>query len=198
MMTDFLQTQKASLRQKVLEKRRKLSFSQKKLWDEQIAETFFKSFDLSGFDCVLCYNSLSQEVDTSIIAKQLMQNGKKLFFPKTFVDGGMEFFEVTDETRFVKGFKGVFEPVGDTCRYENESALCIVPGLCFSEFGSRLGYGAGYYDRFLSGKNIKKVALSYNCFIFSEVPCSQHDVRMNHIITEHGAINCAEKSGGKR
>lgn len=191
-MTDNLQKEKASLRKTALERRKEISKEQKALWDKTICEHFFESFDLTDVKRALCYNSLPLEVDTSKIAKRLLEKGVKLYFPKTDENGNMEFYEVCEDTRFVEGFKGVREPDGKTEKFSGDDGLCIVPGLCFEKNGKRLGYGAGFYDRFLSCKKLKKIALAYDCFTETEVPCSQNDVRMDYIITERGVITCAE------
>ena len=197
-MTKSLLEEKAVLRHWALEKRKSISATDKKDYDAKIMNNLFGFFDLSEYDCVLCYNSLPQEVDTDGIADELFKRGIKLYYPKTFSGGRMVFFECNANTELVEGFMGVLEPNGDTVKFDGENALCIVPGLCFSKSGQRLGYGAGFYDRFLEEKNVKKIALAYGCFIVDEVPCSPQDVRMDHIITQHGVIDCAEKSGGKR
>ena len=182
----------------MIEKRKSISASDKRDHDTKILNNLLDFFDLSEYDCVLCYNSLSQEVDTSMIAVELLKRGTKIYYPKTFEGGRMEFFECNSETKLIEGFMGVREPIGNTKKYDGEKALCIVPGLCFSRSGQRLGYGAGFYDRFLDGKDMKKIALAYGCFIMDEVPCSELDVRMDHIITQHGVIDCADNSGGKK
>lgn len=190
-MTCDIDLKKASLRKTVLEKRRSIPKDQKDLWDERICELLFSSFDFSN-TCVLCYNSLTQEVDTRRISKTLLEKGVKLYYPKTSDDSRMDFFEYNESTRLTCGFMGVREPDGETEIFSGGSAICIVPGLCFSKSGGRLGYGAGFYDRFLEGKDLTKIALSYECFIIDDVPCSQFDARMDYIITQNGVIDCAD------
>lgn len=190
-MTYELDLKKASLRKTVLEKRRSIPKDQKDLWDEKICELLFSSFDFSS-SCVLCYNSLPREVDTRRISKTLLEKGVKLYYPKTSDDSRMDFFEYNESTKLNRGFLGVSEPDGETGMFSGGSAICIVPGLCFSKSGGRLGYGAGFYDRFLEGKDLTKIALSYECFIIDDVPCSQFDARMDYIITQNGVIDCAD------
>lgn len=197
-MTDDIYSNKATERKSVIEKRSKISLQQKKLWDKKIYENFFNSSLYEKFSCVLCYRSLPGEVDTVGIADILLEKGKRVFLPKTFSGGRMDFYEIGKNVKLVCGYMGVYEPQGDTDVFKEKTALCIVPGLCFSESGDRLGYGAGFYDRFLENKNLITVALSYSCFVKKQVPCSQHDVKMDYIITQDGVINCAEKSGGRR
>lgn len=191
-MTNNLKNEKSSLRRLIIEKRKKLLPGDKRAWDEKICENLFSFFDFSKAGCVLCYNSLSQEVDTKEIARKLLEKGVRLYFPKTLDGGRMEFFEVKKDSKLEKGFMGVLEPDSTTERFEGEDAICIVPGLCFGKKGERLGYGAGYYDRYLDGKTMKKIALAYDCFISDEVPCSLHDIRMDYIITQNGVTDCAE------
>ena len=193
-MTDDISSKKAAERKRIIEQRKKISPIKKKQWDEQICKNFFELSGFEGYSCILCYRSLPGEVDTVGIADMLIEKGKRLFLPKTYSDGKMVFYEVGKDTKLVCGNMGVYEPMGDTEIFEGESALCVVPGLCFDKNGARLGYGAGFYDRYLYGRDLKKTALAYGCFIKPQVLHSQYDVRMDSIITQYGIIDCAEKS----
>ena len=191
-MINNIQAQKTLLRKQIIEKRREISLSQKQLWDSKIFKNFLDFTDVNNTLQFAVYNSLSGEVDTKSIINYLIENGKKVYLPKTFQDGKMEFYFVDKSTKLTKSEFGTFEPAGDTERFEGENAVCIVPGLCFTKDGKRLGYGAGYYDRFLENKNLLKIAFAYSCFILQDVPCSQHDIKIDYIINEDGVINCAE------
>jgi 5-formyltetrahydrofolate cyclo-ligase len=88
-----------------------------------------------------------------------------------------------------KGYFGIDEPV-TTELADDKEALIIVPGVAFDERGFRVGYGKGYYDRFLNKhSDYTKIALAYEMQILTEIPNDEYDVAMNRIITEERIIN---------
>lgn len=163
--------------------------------DRQIAERLLSHEKLKNARTVLLYASFGSEADTWHIAEKLLEKGTVLAYPKCRKDGIMKFHVIDSLARLRdgrRGMYGIYEPdemlpqpvlSGDT--------VCIVPGLAFTENGGRLGYGGGYYDRFLAGLHeIYKIALSYEAILTDELPLLPHDLRVDSIVTEERTVLC--------
>ena len=121
------------------------------------------------------YYPQNQEVRLLPILARAMAEGKKVALPK-ITGGKMAFFYVTDLTQVAPGFGDIPEPP-DTCPAEDKTALVILPGLAFDRAGRRLGYGGGFYDRFLALEpGHPTVALCYDFQVVPEVPAEAHDL----------------------
>ena len=129
---------------------------------------------------IALYNSMIDEVDTSKIIKKSLVN-KVVLLPK-IINDKMVFVEINQGTLFKKSIFGVNEPIGR--EYHGKIDLIIVPGLAFEKNGIRLGYGKGYYDKFLENKDIYKIGICFSKQMYSAIPSEKHDILMNLIITE--------------
>ena len=179
-------------RKTILEKRQQLSHSDKAACDKIINANIYKLFseDFHRSKAVLCYYPLKDEVNLIDTYEELLSDGYALFFPKTYPDGSMEFYRVKDLlTQLTEGAFHVMEPVDfsekyDYSTYEYNQTFMIAPGLIFDESCHRMGFGKGFYDRFLSDKNgIIKCAVAYDFQILPEIPMNPWDVPMDIIIT---------------
>lgn len=144
-------------------------------------------------DIILVYNSMPEEINTEKIVKSAFKDGKTVALPKIFSkvkDGGvMEFIKITPFTKYeIKN--GILEPAsGDILEPENcsDNIEMLLPGLCFDKRGNRLGYGGGYYDRYLSRflkKQFHKTAATLSYQIFDSLPVDNGDIPVDMIITE--------------
>lgn len=142
-------------------------------------------------ETVLVYASYKSEVNTDDIVKKALLDGKKVGFPKCEIIDGVpviNFYEVTNLCQLTEGYKGILEP---DLEYYNlkeidyVADLCIVPGVSFDKKGNRMGYGKGFYDRFLS-KNMSRlnIALAFELQIVEKIPTNEFDIAMDMIITE--------------
>ena len=105
----------------------------------------------------------------------------------------MEAVKIVDLTNLKEDKYGILEPTKDIeAMNKNELDLVIMPGLAFDTNGGRLGYGGGYYDKYLQkiAGNLSKVALAYDFQIVQEVPKEEHDIKVDYIITEKREIEC--------
>ena len=141
-------------------------------------------------DTVLCYYSVKGEPDVLPIAKYALNLGKKVAFPISHIEDRMLTFHiVTSLSELTEGAYGIPEPnVKAPAPTVSKNTVCIVPALAFDKNGKRLGYGGGYYDRFLSTFDGVAIGLAYNCFIAQELPTDEYDATMDIIITEKGEI----------
>lgn len=110
-------------------------------------------------DIVLSYVSFRSEVSTEKINEWILEDGKQLFLPRTYADRHcIEFYRVTDLSLLSAGYQGIPEPVESELHLpalesriaSGENVLMLMPGVAFDEKGNRIGYGGGYYDRYLS------------------------------------------------
>lgn len=176
---------KKELRAAFSEKRRMITDKTEK--DNAICSAFLNSDIYNSADEILCYCSFGSEIDTSKIIETALNDGKKLYLPKcTDKNGSMTFYLVSDIRNLVKGTFGISEPDTEKCSpaFEFHNAVCVVPGLSFDRNGHRLGYGKGYYDRFLEKFTIKSAGLCYNDLISSSLPAEKYDLPVDYIFTE--------------
>lgn len=131
-------------------------------------------------DTILLYASLNNEVNTFKMIEYFL-NFKKVALPKVNGDN-MEFYYVNSIRELRKGKFNILEPTSNNkANYDN--CVCIVPGVCFDKNGYRVGYGKGYYDRFLANKNIYKVGVCFKeCFI-ENIPCDKYDIKVDLIVS---------------
>lgn len=155
------------------------------------------SDSLVNFDCflkaetILLYSSLKDEVSTEKIFKTCLEMKKTVAFPVCLDrDGTMEFFIVKSEAELERGMYNILSPKSDCKKLEpNGKCLCIVPGVAFDKRGYRLGYGKGYYDRFLDSFNAVSVGLCFDSLVRDTLPVNEYDKRVNYLITDKKIYN---------
>ena len=129
---------------------------------------------------IAIYNSMNEECSTKIlIDKALLE--KIVLLPK-IEDDEMFFVRIRENTKYIKSKFKVMEPLGEI--YNNDIDLIIVPGVSFDESFNRLGYGKGYYDKFLKNKNIFKLGICFEEQLVSNLPIDEWDIKVDMIITE--------------
>ena len=179
--------------------RAKLEKSNKEELDLKLAERFLTSEQYIGCRVLFAYVSTPIEVDTSVIISSALADGKKVAVPKCDRDGNMEFYYITELSQLRKGMFSIMEPDVECCKkvknYDN--AVCLVPALSYDKSGSRLGFGKGCYDRFLSDFSGKKVGLIYECCICDVLPTESHDLPVDAVITEKEIYSINKNSQAK-
>ncbi len=167
-----MQEVKRSLRKQLIAQRRAMHPETREIADENIFLQLIPS--LKASDIVLTYVSTEIEVDTRRVMKYCIDNGIRVAVP---VSGDTElmFYEIHSFSDLRIGRYNILEPVDRAAEIEvSENSLCIVPALCADGSGLRLGYGKGYYDRFLSGFGGTSVIICYSDFKMA-VPTEPHD-----------------------
>lgn len=184
-----MKAKKAEIRKKVLLQRNELSGEERRkasfLLTERILghQWYYLSEVLLGF---VPYGS---EIDVMEILQDALQKGKKLYLPKVEGDD-MEFYLVESLADLEEGYKGIMEPKGDTpCfAYEENTAdkvLMLMPGAAFDGTRNRIGYGKGYYDRYLQDKEslqLRTIAVGFQCQMVEEIPSEEFDIRPYQVI----------------
>ena len=134
---------------------------------------------------VLLYWSVDSEVSTHKMIDKVLSDGKRLALPKCIdSNGNMLFYFVRSYDDIIDGMYGIKEPVeNELYTNSDEPTLCIVPGLCYTRDGYRLGYGKGYYDRFLEKFSGATVGLCYDECLVESLPIDEYDKKVDFIIT---------------
>lgn len=126
------------------------------------------------------------EVNTYPIIRRAWLEGKTVAVPKCFPEANvMHFYELKEFTQLENVFRDLYEPNPHVTTQvsPNEIGCLIVPGLAFTKNGYRLGFGGGYYDRYLVQYNGPTVSLAFDCQIIQEIPKETHDLPVSKIIT---------------
>ena len=130
---------------------------------------------------IAIYKSMEDEVDTNYLINESLKE-KTILLPR-IIDKEMVFIKINKNTKYSKSNFGVMEPIGNS--YHSNIDLIIVPGVGFDNFFNRLGFGMGYYDKYLSKSNIYKIGLCFSEQMVSSLPTQKHDIKMDMIITEN-------------
>ena len=129
---------------------------------------------------IALYNSLKDEVDTSLLIEEALK--EKIVLLPRIINNKMIFVKIDSNTKYYKSNIGVIEPEGKA--YLESIDLIIVPGLSFDRNRNRLGFGMGYYDKYLTNRNIYKIGICFDEQIVDLVPHEKHDIKMDMIITK--------------
>lgn len=136
-------------------------------------------------DRIYTYVSMDNEIDTIMLIDYSLSLEKRVFVPR--VSGrDMEFYEISDISELSPGYMGIYEPDinGREPDYSRTGFMCM-PGLAFDKSHNRIGYGGGFYDRYLSVENkLYKAALAYEAQLLESIPAQDGDVRPDMIVTE--------------
>lgn len=161
---------------------------------EKIAEYFLESDIYKNADTVLMYLSINREVRTRALVDRILSDGKRLALPVCFDDGKMTFKYITSRESLVKGKFSAPEP-DDTCEeyHGGVPTVCVIPAIAFDRRGYRLGYGKGYYDRYLSRFDVVRVGFSFDELLVDSLPHGRFDAACDAVITEKGVYLTGEK-----
>ena len=180
---------KEQIRKRIIQIRNQMTSEEVAHKSSLIAQKVLKTPEYEEADNILLYADYRHEVMTREIFDDAVLRKKKVFFPKSNDDGTMNFYQVVSVKQLESGYKGIKEPVVDE-RYlyrflRNEDTLIIVPGVGFDTKGYRVGYGKGFYDRFLQDKRqVTAIGLCFSNQVIEEIPHDVYDIRMDKIITE--------------
>lgn len=179
---------KKQLRKAMQQRRATLSTEEQQRRSLQITKQLFQSalYDKNIRICI--YQAFRNEVSCDTIMHESWKCGKEVFVPVTDErNKTMEFYRVTEQTQWRSGAYGIMEPVLEAAAKPlTEPALILMPGLVFDRNKHRIGYGGGYYDKYLAVHPIHvTAALCYDFQIVSEdLPYEEHDILPDYIITE--------------
>lgn len=181
---------KSKLRKEFKKRRSELTDKAEK--SLKICNSFLNSDTYKNAKIILCYSSFSDEVSTDLIIKKSLADGKITALPRCIdKNGSMKYFIINSFDDLKTGSFGISEPDAKCTELDTFSeSVCIVPALSFDCKGYRLGYGKGYYDRFLENYIGFSVGLCYNDLISDCLPVNEFDRRVDAVITEIDKFIC--------
>jgi 5-formyltetrahydrofolate cyclo-ligase len=136
----------------------------------------------------LClYMPIRNEVDVRLLLEPAWTDGKQVYLPKVLPDDYMEFYSYNESTALISGAYNILEPDSKEILVPDSDTLIIMPGAVFSKDNKRIGYGGGYYDRYLAKHpECKTIAVAYDFQILEHIPYEEHDVCPDVV------INCTQ------
>lgn len=173
---------KQALRAQIREKKRAMTEEEIVSRSMALTEKFLSTDAYRQAKTVYGYLSYNQEVRTGPLLAQVLKDGKAVAVPKVCGEE-MRFILMTDLDAVAKGYAGIPEPIADGPIAQDPTALVLMPGLAFDRQGRRLGYGGGFYDKFLAAEpNHPKIALCYDFQLLPALETDSHDIPVDLVI----------------
>ena len=178
---------KSELRKQVLQEMKALSQEQKQAMDQALTDQFLKHPFCQEAKVIATYLSFPHEFQTQELIEQALKDGKKVLIPKTYPKGRMDFV-VYDSQQLVKTSFGLLEPQGNLEVVDaSQIDLIHVPGLVFTTEGYRIGYGGGYYDRYLEHFTGHTLSAVYSSQVQDFIP-ENHDISVQEVLIDEGNL----------
>ena len=184
------------MRKEILQKRKSMHNDDVISKSNQVAKHLFNTDFYKKSKCIMAYIDFRNEVKTEWIIKNSLSSKKDIIIPISVVETkNLILSKLQDyDSELEPGAYGILEPKKQFIRESSPDSidLILIPGVAFDKRGYRIGYGAGYYDRFLNkiDNSVPKVALAFNLQLVPHVFEGKYDVAVDYIITEDGIINC--------
>jgi 5-formyltetrahydrofolate cyclo-ligase len=194
--SEVIYLEKKIMRREVLTKRAKLGDNGNISLSKEIVNTLMDSRFYKDAKTIMIFISFGSEINTHEFIKIGINEGKNIAVPVTFKEERiMKPSIIKNFDELEPGYYNILTPKQEFIRYidPSEIDLVIVPGAVFDREGYRVGYGGGYYDKFLSSKirkDISKIAIAFDLQIVDKVPREEHDISVDYIITEKEIIKC--------
>ena len=182
---DMIKKQKKELRKVIKERIALLSADECRASDALLYKRVLALPEFKKANTIFCYVGAQGEINTLPLLQEILAAKKTLVVPKCISKGVMEAYPIHDLSKLQLGKYGILEPIpsGPAINPVNID-LCFVPCLTCSKDGKRLGYGGGYYDRYLTQANFFKIALCRTSLLVEDLPVEEHDVKMDLVITD--------------
>ena len=175
---------KKALRREIGAKKRAMSAEEIERASARLAEKFFQTELYRQAKAIYGYLSYNQEVRTEPILRRAQADGKRVAVPKVYGEE-MRFLWLDDLKQVAPGAYGIPEPIADEPVAMDKTALVLMPGLAFDPEGHRLGYGGGFYDRYLADQpNHPLVALCYNFQLLDHLETEAHDIPVDLVVCD--------------
>jgi 5-formyltetrahydrofolate cyclo-ligase len=189
---------KKAIRKELLEKRDRIPKELKGTKDIAIKHRLLRLPEFLSAGTILFYASFRSEVETSGIISEALSMGKRVVLPKVEKEKHiLTLYEIKNLDELEQGFMGIPEPMQRKERlvHLEDIDLVIVPGAGYDHSGNRLGYGGGYYDILLAGRQKKMpvIAIAYEEQLVDSIPAEKHDVKVDMIVTDRRVINTESK-----
>lgn len=192
---DTAALEKQRLREEHLAAREALSEQERSVLDNRITQKLLATSEYAEATTVLTYVSVSSEVSTRMFIECALRDGKTVAVPRCLPGHCLEFVAIASLEQLVAAPFNLLEPAKElpaVTEDQKNNSICIVPALLVDTKGYRLGYGAGFYDRFLSTYPGKKICLAYQQNLSrTTLPHAAFDVAVDVVITESDVLTCA-------
>ncbi len=173
---------KKALRREIREKKQAMTQEDIISRSQDLMEQFVNTAVYRNAKTVYGYLPYNQEVRTVPMLEQAIRDGKKVAVPKIYGDA-MRFIYLDDLSQVEKNAMGIPEPVADGPVADDQTALVLMPGLAFTKQGDRMGYGGGFYDRFLAEEpNHYTLALCYDFQMLESLPTEEYDIPVDAVL----------------
>ena len=173
---------KKTLRQKIREQKRAMTAEQIQTASEKLTRMFLETELYQKAKTLYGYLPYNQEVRTVPILERALADGKKVAVPKVYGDT-MKFIYLPDLTQVETGYAGIPEPIADGPEGDDPTALVLMPGMAFDKEGHRIGYGGGFYDKFLAEEpGHPTIALCYAFQMVEQLPTEEFDVPVDQVL----------------
>lgn len=178
--------EKSSLRKLLLGRRDSFSVDFIEITSKKIQKNLKKIEAYRTAKAIAAYYSIGSEVKTHGILQEILSEGKTLALPRVEGDE-LVFCNVRRFEDLEKGEYGIMEPK-QNCPIEDRFDVILVPAVAMTRTGQRLGYGKGFYDRFLANTDATTIALAYSKSILKNIPSSDEDIKIQWVVTEDDVI----------
>ena len=173
---------KKELRRSIRERKRAMTEEEIVSRSEALGALFTASDAYKNAKTIYGYLPYNQEVRTVPMLEQALRDGKRVAVPKCYGDE-MKFIFMNDLSKVEKGYAGIPEPIADEPIADDTTALVLMPGLAFDSQGHRIGYGGGFYDKFLSKEpDHPTLALCYAFQMLPKLETEEHDIPVDFVI----------------
>ena len=173
---------KQELRREIRARKRAMTEEEIETRSQKLGQLFAASQAYIDAKTIYGYLPYNQEVRTVPMLEQALRDGKQVAVPKVYGDE-MKFILLTDLSQVEKGYSGIPEPIADEPVAQDETALVLMPGLVFDPQGHRIGYGGGFYDKFLSREpEHPTLALCYEFQMLPHMETEEHDIPVDTVL----------------
>ena len=173
---------KKELRRSIRERKRAMTEVEIVSRSEKLGVLFAQSEAYKAAKTIYGYLPYNQEVRTVPMLEQALRDGKRVAVPKVY-GAEMKFLYLDDLTKVSKGYAEIPEPIADEPVADDKTALVLMPGLAFDPAGHRIGYGGGFYDKFLAAEpNHPTLALCYEFQMLPELHTEEHDIPVDTVL----------------
>ena len=173
---------KKELRRTIRERKRAMTEEEIVSRSEKLGVLFSQSEAYKAAKTIYGFLPYNQEVRTVPMLEQALKDGKRVAVPKVYGDE-VKFLYLDDLTQVEKGYAGIPEPIADGPVADDDTALVLMPGLAFDPAGHRIGYGGGFYDKFLAAEpNHPTLALCYEFQMLPELHTEEHDIPVDTVL----------------
>ena len=173
---------KKALRAEIRAKKRAMTAQEIEEKSAALAKAFYETAEYKNAKTIYGYLPYNQEVRTTQMLAHAMADGKQVAVPKVYGDE-MKFILLSDLSQVAKGYAGIPEPIADGPVAADPTALVLMPGLAFDPEGHRLGYGGGFYDKFLAAEpDHPTLALCYDFQMLPHLDTESYDIPVDRVL----------------